>query len=160
MTRRTALGTDLRKRCSAHRSALPDYGSESWGFDSLPARFSDQLSPGRSTIVSTTTASNRYVVEVIRVPASVPVPRELTATRILSDLVSSVGVILEPHGALAQDVTGPSVEDDLFADAVSGMPDGDPTPTEVIPEPARSSPCLGSRSSPHRTPNAVRVTCS
>ena len=38
ITRRTALRADLRKRCSAHRSALSDYGSEGWGFDSLPAR--------------------------------------------------------------------------------------------------------------------------
>jgi hypothetical protein len=30
---------NLRKRCSAQRSAPPDYGSEGWGFDSLPARF-------------------------------------------------------------------------------------------------------------------------
>jgi RNA polymerase sigma factor (sigma-70 family) len=39
ITRRTALEADLRKRCSAHRSALPDYGSEGWGLDSLPVRF-------------------------------------------------------------------------------------------------------------------------
>jgi hypothetical protein len=38
-TRSTAHGADLGEGCSAHRSALADYGSDGWGFDSLPARF-------------------------------------------------------------------------------------------------------------------------
>ncbi len=39
---RTLLGPELWKRCSAHRSA-PDYGSEGWRFDSLPARWRANL---------------------------------------------------------------------------------------------------------------------
>jgi len=45
ITRRTALGADLRKRCPAHRSALPDYGSEGWGFDSLPGALEEFDTP-------------------------------------------------------------------------------------------------------------------
>jgi hypothetical protein len=38
ITRRPTLTSDLRLSSVAHRILRDDYGSEGWGFDSLPAR--------------------------------------------------------------------------------------------------------------------------
>jgi hypothetical protein len=41
-----SLSRDQRKRLVAQRSALPDYGSEGRGFESLPPRFQQRTQSG------------------------------------------------------------------------------------------------------------------